>query len=372
MSRHAAPFALALTFAAPLGAETIETAAGPMTAAPMVEGLEVPWAFGFLPGGAILVTERDGRLLHVLDGVTTEVGGAPRVVADGQGGLLDLLVPADFAERRELFFTYSKRQGFRGSGTAVYRARLSDDGTQLENGETIFEIARGSGGGFHFGSRLVEAPDGHLYVTVGDRGADETAQDLAMHNGSVLRITRDGDPAPGNPLLDRDGALPEIWSWGHRNPQGLALDASGQLWVAEHGARGGDEVNRIAPGVNFGWPVISYGVNYDGTRIGEGTAKEGMAQPVFYWDPSIAPSGMTFYDGSAGGAVADWAGNAFVGSLKFDYVARLAGDPLAEVERIAGEATIRVRDVAQGPDGALWFLSEGNGALYRLFPAESG
>jgi glucose/arabinose dehydrogenase len=160
--------------------------------------------------------------------------------------------------------------------------------------------------------------------------------------------------------------LPEIWSWGHRNPQGAALDADGQLWVAEHGARGGDEVNRVDPGVNYGWPVISYGVNYDGSTIGEGTASEGMSQPVYYWDPSIAPSGMAFYNGD----IADWSGDAFVGSLKFDYISRLSGTPLAEVERIESEETVRVRDVRQGPDGALWFLSVGNGALYRLIPED--
>ncbi|WP_417208772.1 PQQ-dependent sugar dehydrogenase [Antarctobacter sp.] len=357
--------ALAVGLAGPLAAEAIQTSAGPMTAEPMVADLDTPWAFDFLPDGAILVTERDGQLLRIAGDTRTEVRGVPKVVADGQGGLLDILVPRDFATRRELFFTYAKRQGFRGSGTAVYRARLSEDGTRLEDGTTIFEIARGTRGGYHFGSRLVEASDGHLFVTVGDRGDGPKAQDLSMHNGSVLRITRDGAPAPGNPLIGTEGALAEIWSWGHRNPQGAALDASGQLWAVEHGAKGGDEVNRIDPGVNYGWPVISYGVNYDGRKLGEGTAKEGMAQPVHYWDPSIAPSGMTFYDG----AVAEWSGNAFIGSLKFDYISRLTGDPLAEVEQIKGDETLRVRDVDQGPDGALWFLSVGNGVLYRLVPA---
>lgn len=368
MIRKFASFALVAALAQPLAADPIDTDAGKMRAVPVVEGLDIPWAFGFLPDGGILVTEREGRLLLARDGETVEVRGVPRVVDAGQGGLLDVLVPRDFAQTRELFFTYSKRQGLRGSGTSVYRATLSDDGRRLQNGRTIFTIARGTGGGFHFGSRLVEAPDGHLFVTVGDRGQDAKAQDLSMHNGSVLRITRDGAPAPGNPFLDREGAQPEIWSWGHRNPQGAALDASGQLWAVEHGARGGDEVNRIEPGVNYGWPVISYGVDYDGSKIGEGTERDGMAQPVYYWDPSIAPSGMTFYDG----IVSEWNGNAFIGSLKFDYISRLSGDPLAEVERIEGDETIRVRDVRQGPDGALWFLSVGNGALYRLVPAESG
>ncbi|MBV2360958.1 PQQ-dependent sugar dehydrogenase [Thalassococcus sp. CAU 1522] len=344
-------------------ADPIQTQAGAMTATPVITGLDTPWAFGFLPDGTILVTERGGRLLAWRDGAVTEIANPPPVVVDGQGGLLDILVPRDFAQSRELFFTYAKKQLWR-EGTAVYRARLSADGTRLEGGKAIFEMTRGSGGGFHFGSRLAEARDGTLLVTIGDRGEDASAQDLGRHNGSVLRITRDGKAPSDNPFVGQGGAEPEIWSYGHRNPQGMAMDPAGQLWAVEHGARGGDEVNRIEPGRNYGWPVISYGTHYSGAKIGEGTAKEGLQQPVFYWDPSIAPSGMTFYDG----AIADWRGNAFIGSLKFDYISRLSGDPLREVERIEGPETERVRDVRQGPDGALWFLSEGNGALYRLAP----
>lgn len=357
--------AVAIGLSGPLFAAPIQTSAGPMTAQPVVEGLVTPWAFDFLPGGAILVTERDGRLLLIEGEDRRELRGVPRVVADGQGGLLDVMVPRDFETSRELFLTYAKRQGFRGSGTAVYRARLSEDATRLYDGETIFQIARGTGGGYHFGSRIVEGPEGYLFVTIGDRGDGSKAQDLSMHNGSVLRITRDGAPAPGNPFADTEGAQPEIWSWGHRNAQGAAVDGTGQLWVVEHGAKGGDEVNLVTSGANYGWPVISYGVNYDGSKIGEGAVKDGMVQPVHYWDPSIAPSGMTFYDG----AMADWSGDAFVGSLKFDYISRLSGDPLTEVEQIKGDETIRVRDLDQGPDGMLWFLSVGNGALYRLVPS---
>ncbi|WP_136443497.1 PQQ-dependent sugar dehydrogenase [Pacificoceanicola onchidii] len=353
-------FAISLIF--PLLASTatagpIETEAGTLQAVTVAEGLDTPWAFDFLPDGTILVTLRDGAIVAFRGEERWLVENPPKVLADGQGGLLDIMVPRDFAQTRELFFTYSKRQFIRGSGTAVYKATLSADGRSLTGGETIFEIARGSGGGFHFGSRLVESPEGTLFVTIGDRGNPDTAQDLEMHNGSVVHITKDGDPGLGNPELD---GLPEIYSYGHRNPQGAALDGSGQLWLVEHGAQGGDEVNRVEPGVNYGWPVISYGVNYNGTKIGEGTAKEGMAQPVHYWDPSIAPSGMTFFEGG------DWDGNAFVGSLKFDYISRLAGNPLREVEQIRGEETGRVRDVAQGPDGKLWWLSVFEGALYRL------
>lgn len=344
-------------------AEVLQTSAGPLRAEPVVEGLFTPWAFGFLPDGTILITERDGRLYAQSgDGGLREITGLPDIAADGQGGLLDLLVPRDVARRGEIFFTYSKPQG-RGAGTAVLRARLDLANDRLVDVDTIFEIAPGSSGGRHFGSRLVEARDGTLFVTVGDRGDRPSAQDRSLHNGSVLRITRDGAPAPGNPFLNTDGVQPEIYSYGHRNPQGAALDGRGQLWVNEHGARGGDEVNRVQAGANYGWPVIAYGRHYSGAAIGEGTSKSGMQQPEMYWDPSIAPSGMAVYDGAT---LRDWRGDFFVGSLKFDYIARLDGRPLREVEQIRGQATARVRDVRVGPDGALWFLSEGNGTLYRL------
>ena len=354
----------ALALALPQGAVALDTDAGPMRAEAVVEGLNTPWAFGFLPDGTILITEREGQVLaRAPDGTLAELTGLPPVAAVGQGGLLDLLVPRDFVDSRQIFLTYAKPQG-RGEGTAVLRARLEPGQNRLADVTTIFEIASGSRGGRHFGSRLAEAPDGSLFVTVGDRGDDDSAQDLSRHNGSVLRLTREGAPHPDNPFLGRSDALPEIWSFGHRNPQGAVVDSEGQLWVNEHGARGGDEVNRVARGANYGWPVIAYGRQYSGLKIGEGTAKPGMEQPVMYWDPSIAPSGMAIYDGP----VADWRGDAFVGSLKFDYIARLEGTPLREVERIEGPETARVRDVRSGPDGALWFLSEGNGALYRVVP----
>ena len=343
--------------------ETLQTSAGAMQVSAVVTGLDEPWAFGFLPDGKIVVTERDGRVLLVTPGgAAVALRTPPESYSDGQGGLLDVLVPRDFAQNRTLFFTHAKRQG-RGSGTAVTKAVLNADGTALTNHETIFEIAPGSSGGRHFGSRIVEARDGTLFVTVGDRGSDDTAQDRSLHNGSVLRITKTGAVPSDNPFVNVSGVQPEIWSYGHRNPQGAALDSSGQLWVNEHGARGGDEVNRIQKGANFGWPVISFGTHYSGRSIGEGTAMPGMEQPETYWDPSIAPSGMSLYNG---GAVGDWTGDMFVGSLKFDYISRLDGAPLREVEQIKGDSTQRVRDIRQGPDGALWFLSVGNGALYRM------
>jgi len=346
-------------------ADALETGQGRLTVTRVAGGLDQPWAIGFLPGGDILVTERAGRLLRVdRDGDLAPVGGVGPVRARGQGGLLDLLVPRDFTQSRELFFTFAKPQR-NGAGTAVARAQLSEEGDRLIGWTVIWEMAPGSSGGRHFGSRIVEAPDGTLFVTVGERGDRPSAQDLGRENGSVIRISRDGRAPSGNPFTGVAGAQPEIWSYGHRNPQGAALDTDGNLWVVEHGARGGDEVNRIRRGANYGWPVISYGTHYSGARIGVGTHKAGMEQPDFYWDPSIAPSGMMIYSGALW---PDWAGDIFVGSLKFDMISRLSGRPLTEAERISGPETLRVRDIREGPEGGIWFLSVGRGALYRLTP----
>lgn len=328
----------------------------------VTDRLEEPWAFGFLPGGAVLITERDGRLLHVSGGTRREISGVPDVYAKGQGGLLDVLVPRDFAQTRELYFTYAKPQR-RRAGTAVARAVLSEDATQLTDWQVIFELERGSKGGRHFGSRLVEGRDGFLYATIGDRGDRPSAQDLSVENGSVIRIARDGRVPSDNPFVDVAGAQPEIWSFGHRNPQGATLDLRGNLWVVEHGASGGDEVNPVRKGANYGWPVISYGTHYSGDKIGEGTSRPGMEQPAYYWDPSIAPSGYMIYSGKLWPA---WKGDHFVGSLKDDYIARLSGAPLREVEALEADQTWRVRDIREAPDGSIWFLSVGEGALYRL------
>ncbi|WP_276715066.1 PQQ-dependent sugar dehydrogenase [Pseudooceanicola nitratireducens] len=353
--------ALAVVAASAIPAQALDTSAGSLTAQPVITGLDGPWSLAFLPGGAFLVTEIDGRLLLVRDGTARPVDGLPEILVDGQGGLLDVMVPRDFAETGEVFLTHAARLG-RSEGTALTRAVLDLDGARLTGVTRIFEMVTDSTGGRHFGSRVVEGPQGHLFMTLGERGDRPAAQDLSRHNGTVIRLNRDGSVPDDNPFVGVSGALPEIWSYGHRNPQGAAFDGAGQLWINEHGARGGDEVNRITPGANYGWPVISYGRHYSGLAIGEGTEKQGMEQPVTYWDPSIAPSGMTFYDGT----ISDWRGDAFVGSLKFDYIARLSGDPLREVEKIEGPETQRVRDVRTGPDGALWFISEGNGAVYRV------
>lgn len=350
---------------APKHALALESEGQELVVEPVVSGLDGPWGVGFLPDGTVLVTERRGRLLAIRDGQAQTVAGLPKIAVAGQGGLLDILVPRDFAQSREILFTYAARYDG-GSGTALARGILSDDLSTLTKVETLFRMTPAGSATRHFGSRIVEAPDGRIFLTIGDRGQSDMAQDLSVHNGKVLRLNRDGSVPADNPFVQTPDARPEIWSYGHRNPQGAALDGAGQLWINEHGARGGDEVNRVRPGANYGWPVIAYGQNYNGTDIGIGTEAPGMEQPVTYWDPSIAPSGMTFYQGDA---IPGWQGDAFVGALKFDYIARLAGDPLQEVEQIKLPETARVRAVLSGPDGALWFLSEDDGTLYRLRPA---
>ncbi len=331
---------------------------------PVVTGLDEPWAIDHLPDGQLLITEKDGRVLLWNAGVLREVQGAPRVVDRGQGGLMDVTVARDFATSRSVFLSYSKRQRG-GAGTALAVATLSQDGGSLLDLRDIFVMAPGSSGGRHFGSRIVEGTDGTVYLTIGDRGDRPSAQDRNSHAGSVIRINRDGSVPSDNPFVDTPGVQPEIWSFGHRNPQGAGLDAQGRLWTAEHGARGGDEINLVRKGANYGWPVISYGRHYTGGKIGEGTARAGMEQPASYWDPSIAPSGLLVYQGDM---FPKWRGDMFVGSLKDDYIARLAisGEKTREVQQIRNDATARVRDIAEAADGSIWFISVGNGAIYRI------
>ncbi|WP_137700475.1 PQQ-dependent sugar dehydrogenase [Marimonas lutisalis] len=344
-------------------AQEINTPFGPARIERVADGFRVPWSVAFLPGGDMLVTERAGRLWRLApDGARRQVAGLPQVAARGQGGLLDVVVARDFSQTGEVFLSFARPQG-QGAGTALAVARLEDD--RLSDLRVIFEMARGSSGGRHFGGRIAEASDGKLYLTIGERGDRPSAQDLSRHNGSVIRVNRDGSIPADNPFRGAAGARPEIWSYGHRNPQGAALDAQGQLWIVEHGARGGDEVNLIRRGANYGWPVIAYGRHYSGAKIGEGTEKPGMEQPVFYWDPSIAPSGFVIHSGTGWPAAR---GAFFVGSLKFDQVTVLAPGARSQLGLIEGPQTIRVRDLREGPDGALWLLSEGNGALYRIAP----
>lgn len=348
-------------------AQQVNTSEGVLKVEKMVAGLDVPWGFAFVPGtspNAVLITERDGRLLFAADGETHAVKGLPDIVTDGQGGLLDVMLPRDFLQSRKVFLTFSKRQG-RGAGTAVAVGQLDGDHRRLGNVRVIFEATPSTSGGRHFGSRIVEARDGTLYVTLGERGDRPSAQDLSREQGSLVRMNRDGSIPADNPFVDDAAARPAIWSYGHRNPQGMAVDQSGQIWAVEHGAKGGDEINRIRKGANYGWPVISYGTHYSGAKIGSGTTQQGMEQPEWYWDPSIAPSGMMIYTGKLW---PDWRGDFFVGSLKFDYISRLSGKKLREVEQLKSAETGRIRDVREAPDGTIWFASEYEGGLFRISP----
>ncbi|GAA0778462.1 PQQ-dependent sugar dehydrogenase [Roseibium denhamense] len=337
----------------------------------VTDGLEFPWAVAFLPDGGYLVTERDGRVIHVAgNGDKRPVSGGPDVYASGQGGLLDVVLSPDFETDRTVFMTFSDRSSG-GVGTSVYRGQLmGESGSyELQNGETIFQANNLGGGGRHFGSRLAFAPDGNLFMTLGDRGDRPSAQDTDNHAGSVLRLTPDGDPAPGNPFLNVEGVQPEIWSIGHRNPQSAAINpASGVLWTVEHGARGGDEINIPEAGKNYGWPVISYGRHYSGFRIGEGTSKSGMEQPIYYWDPSIAPSGMAFVTSDK---YPDWQGDLLVGALRGTHLAKLElnGPEVTSEEKLLDDLGERIRDVRQGPDGFIYVLTDSDdGQLIRLTP----
>jgi aldose sugar dehydrogenase len=348
-------------------ADIVETSAGPMEVKPMAQDLDEPWAIAFLPDSTFLVTERDGRLTWFAGDRRQAIAGLPEVLADGQGGLLDVLVPADFAESREVWLSFAARVGS-GGATAAGRGRLSDDGTQIEGFETLF-TGDAFPGSHHFGSRLVELPDGRIALTTGDRGTGPDgmqAQDPQNSAGKVILLARDGSPG-----VTQDGWLPGALSLGHRNIQGAALDLSGRLLTVEHGAQGGDELNAPGAGKNYGWPVISYGENYGGGKIGEGTERAGMEQPLHVWDPSIAPSGMVVYSGKL---IPDWTGDIFFGSLNSDFLGRLDPDTPAETgfaeERISAPETGRVRDVVEAPDGSIWFLSVYDGAVYRMAPAE--
>lgn len=341
--------------------------------ATLAEGLEHPWALAFLPDGRFLVTERPGRLRVVeTDGrVGPPVAGVPAVAARGQGGLLDVALDPGFAANRTLFFCFAEdAAGPGGSHTALARARLSADDARLEDVRVIFRQQPSVASQLHYGCRIVPARDGTLFLTLGERYTRmQDAQRLDNHLGKIVRLTRDGAPAPGNPFIGNAGAKPEIWSYGHRNPQGATLAPDGMLWMHEHGPQGGDEINVPRAGRNHGWPVITYGEQYGGGPVGQGlTARDGMEQPLYHWTPSIAPSGMAYLDGDRYGPA--WRGNLFVGSLKFAQLVRLElrEGRIAREERLAvGD---RVRDVRQGPDGWLYLLTDSpRGRLLRVLPA---
>ena len=345
----------------------------------LTEGLAHPWALAFLPSRRMLVTERPGRLrLLDADGrLGRSISGVPAVSAGGQGGLLDVLLDSDFARNRSLYLCFSE-PGVGGNSTALLRATLSTDEATLENVRVIFSQRPKVASQLHFGCRIAEGQrgghsDGTLFLALGERFyRRDDAQRLDNHLGKLVRVNKDGTVPADNPLLQMAGALPEIWSWGHRNPQGLSTAPDGTLWMHEHGPQGGDEINLPQPGRNHGWPVITYGENYGGGPIGQGlTAQAGMEQPLYHWTPSIAPSGMVFLSSERYGAA--WRGNLFVGSLKFGHLRRLelsqpfGGRVLREHKLLEGVG--RIRDVRQGPDGLLYVLTDSaSGKLLRLLP----
>ena len=334
----------------------------------LVEGLDHPWSLAFLPDGRMLVTERRGRLYLLSPGFErTSIEGVPRVAARGQGGLLDVALHPRFSENSLVYLSYAG-PGEGGASTELARARLS--GARLEDLQVLFRQQPKTTGDIHFGGRIVFDRAGFLYLTLGERGQMQRAQQPGNHHGSVIRLHDDGRVPQDNPFVGRPDWKPEKYDLGHRNMQGAALHPqTGLLWTHEHGPQGGDEINVIRAGTNYGWPVITYGVNYGtGTRIGEGTHKEGMAQPLYYWVPSIAPSGMAFYTGAR---FPRWQGNLFVGALRGEILVRLVldGEKVVKEERLLKDVLGRIRDVRNGPDGFIYLLTdESPGMLARLEP----
>ena len=336
----------------------------------VAQGLQTPWAIAFLPDGQFLVTERPGRMRVVAaDGsLGTPLQGLPAIAAGGQGGLLDVVLDSQFARNRTVYFCYSEPATNGTNGTALAKAQLSADQTQLEALQVIFSQRPKKASQLHFGCRIVERPDGTLLLTLGERSHfKEEAQNLQNHLGKIVRIHKDGSVPKDNPFVGRSDTLPEIWSYGHRSPQGAALAPDGTFWMNEHGPQGGDEINRPEAGKNYGWPVITYGENYGGGKIGEGiTHKEGMEQPVHHWTPSIAVSGMAFITSDR---YPGWKGDMVVGALKAQRLERirLKGNQVSSVEPLLANLGQRVRDVRQGPDGWLYVLTDrSNGQLLRL------
>lgn len=351
-------------------ARAITTATERIRIVEITRGLEHPWGMAFLPDGRILVTERPGRLRLIEKGqlLPEPVSGLPAIVAQGQSGLLDVTLHPHFTDNQLIYIAYTSAREH-GISTDVARGKLRDK--RLEDVQVIFRGNRGTTTGRHFGSRLVFDNDGYLFIHLGDHGQKERAQDGADHAGSVIRIHDDGRVPADNPHQQQADWLPEIFTIGNRNIQGAALHPeSGELWAHEHGPQGGDEINIIQAGRNYGWPVITYGFNYGiGTRIGIGTHKDGMEQPLYHWTPSIAPSGMTFYTGAA---FPNWRGNLLVGALRDQMLVRLTleGKQIVAEERMLQNQVGRIRDVRQGPDGFIYLLTDaGNGALLRLEPA---
>ncbi len=355
-------------------AESYRSSAGDLNVETIASGLVNPWAIAFLPDGRMLVTERPGRMRIVARGgkLSPPLSGVPQVFASGQGGLLDVVIDRAFAQNRTIYFCYAEPVDG-GARTALARAELSAGEVPALSGvKVIFPQEGPLSSGNHHGCRIVQMPDNNLFLTLGEHFVyRDQAQNLSNDLGKVIRIRPDGSVPPDNPFVGKAGAKPEIWSYGHRNSQGAAINpATGKFWMHEHGPRGGDEINIPEAGKNYGWPVIGYGIDYSGARIHEATSKPGMEQPVKYWVPSIAPSGMAFYDGRL---IPAWKGNLFVGALAGQMLVRLEvdGDRVGREERLLQNLGERIRDVREGPDGALYLATDNrNGRILRVAPAK--
>ncbi len=349
------------------------SSAGQLEVRTVATGLVNPWALAFLPDGRMLVTERPGRMrLVTAEGqLSPPLKGVPEVWASGQGGLHDVILDRSFAQNNTIYFCFAERDG-NGGRTAVASAVLDSKQARLENLSIIFRQEGPLSSGNHYGCRIAQASDGNLFVALGEHFAYRNeAQNPGNHLGKMIRVAPDGSAPKDNPFSGRDDAKPEIWSLGHRNAQGLAINpASGELWETEHGPRGGDEVNIIGKGKNYGWPVIGYGIDYSGAKIHDSTAKPGMEQPIKYWVPSIAPSGMAFYTANL---FPTWSGSLFTGALAGRMLVRLSlnGNAVSDEERLLQNLNERIRDVRQGPDGALWLLTDSaTGRILRVSPAK--
>jgi glucose/arabinose dehydrogenase len=364
-----------------LGAtEYFPSSAGKLAVETVAGGLVHPWSLAFLPDGRMLVTERPGRMRIVTRGghLSQSISGLPQVYASSQAGLMDVILDHDYKSNGRVYFCYAEPfEG--GARIAVAQARLVEGDRLVDRTDprlvgvnVIFRQKGPTSRGLNIGCRMVQAPDRNLFITLGDHfAAKELAQKLDNHIGKIVRITPEGTAPKDNPFLGKEDALPEIWAYGLRNPQGLAFNpADGKLWEQEHGPKGGDEINIIERGGNYGWPVVSFGVNYDGSPVGDGSQhRRGMVDPVWHWTPSIAPSGMAFYTGDA---FPGWKGSLINGALKFELVSRLTlhGDKAASEERILQELHERIRDVRQGPDGAIYLLTDNDsGRILRVSPA---
>jgi glucose/arabinose dehydrogenase len=363
-----------LATAASAATQKFSSSAGPIQVETVVDGLQYPWAMAFMPDGRMLVTERPGRLRIVTpDGkLSAPIAGLPKVFARGQGGLLDVIVDRHFSQNRTIYFCFA--DPFRsGARTALARARLADEATPyIEDLRVIFKQEGPLSSGNHFGCRIVQMPDDTLFLTMGEHFTyRDEAQNLANDLGKIVRVAPDGSVPQDNPFVGRQGARPEIWSYGHRNAEGAAINpVSGKLWMHEHGPRGGDELNIPQAGKNYGWPVIGFGIDYNGAKIHESTSKPGMEQPIRQWTPVIAPSGMAFYTGDL---FPQWKNNLFIGGLSAQALIRLEldGEKVTKEERLLQDMRQRIRDVRAGPDGALWLLTDSpKGALLRLTPGE--